>query len=60
VTTNPERPEMTPERLRAVMEAIHKARFTRVGREPLPMDVSDADYCMALARAAIVAMEVNQ
>jgi hypothetical protein len=46
-------------RLERVALAIHQARFTRVGREPEPMDASDRDYCMALARAAMDAADAE-
>jgi hypothetical protein len=41
---------------KAVMNAIHDARFTQHGREPQPMDESDRRYCTALTNAALRAI----
>ena len=45
--------EFPPEWVEACQQAVHAARYTRVGREPLPMDDDDKAYTAALALAAL-------
>ena len=41
------------ELVEAVARALNNARYTRVGREPQPMDEIDKMYCDYLTRAAV-------